>query len=109
MSNGYTDIAVGMNVSIPTAGVLSKKPSYLVILEGDGGKTKKNNFFITFDKPEFLPGFIQVKGFFCDSKEEEIIKNFSELLTNISKDLILEVILPWHKICRIRSLVFKQK
>lgn len=78
-------------------------------MEDTTGKTKVIKKFVTFDKPELLQGFVQAKGFFCDSSEEEIIKNYMEILTSTSKDLILEVMLPWNKINCMRSLVFKQK
>lgn len=104
-----TDIAVSTVASLPSVGSLSKKPSYLIILEDFNGKNRITKKFITVDKPEFLQGFIQVKGFFCDLEEEEINKKFLELLTFTSKELIYDILFPWHKICSIRSLVFKQK
>ena len=103
MSN---DIAISTtagftNVSSP------KKPSYLITIEGSKSKLQR---FVTLDKPELLQGFVQVKGFFSDLSEEEIIKNFADLLTSTSRDLILELMIPWHKISApMRSLVFKQK
>ena len=107
MSN---DIAIGSvsSTSLNTAAA-PKKPSYLIFLEDASVKSKVIRKFITFDKPELLQGFVQVKGFFSELSEEEIIKNFMELLTSTSKDLILEVMIPWHKISYMRSLVFKQK
>jgi hypothetical protein len=106
MSN---DIAIGTVAGMPAIGTISKKPSYLVILEDLNGKNRVIRKFITVDKPEFLQGFIQVKGFFCDLDEEEISKKFMEVLTSTSKELICEMLFPWHKICHIKSLVFKQK
>lgn len=105
MSN---DIAIAVT---GLSGMVSKaiKPSYLIILEDTNAKNKIVKKFVTLDKPELLQGFVQVKGFFCDSADEEIIKNLFELLTSTSKDLILEVMIPWHKISYMRSLVFKQK
>jgi hypothetical protein len=61
MSN---DIAIGTVAGMPAIGTISKKPSYLVILEDLNGKNRIIRKFITVDKPEFLQGFIQVKGFF---------------------------------------------
>lgn len=104
MSN---DIAISVS-GLPNMAVVSKKPPYLIILE-DNTKNKIIRKFITLDKPELLQGFVQVKGFFSDASEDEIIKNFSDLLTSVSKDLVLEVLIPWHKISYMRSLVFKQK
>ena len=101
------DIAIG-SVGIPTTVAVSKKPPYLIYFEESNSK-KIPKKFITLDKPEMLSGFIQVKGFFTDLSEDEVIKNYSEVLTSVSKELILEVLIPWHRISYIRSLVFKQK
>lgn len=105
------DIAVGISNRVPIGSAISNKPSYLVSLEEITGKTKTTRYFITTDRPEHLNGFIQVKGIFVDSSitEEEIIKNFTDILTSAKKELILEMMFPWHKICSIRSLVFKAK
>ena len=93
-----SDIAVGVTAQLPTIGAINKKPAYLITLEN--GKSLKK--FITLDKPELLNGFLQVKGIYSDASEDEIIKSFSELLTNSPKELILDVMLPWHKICSVR-------
>ncbi|CAB4197070.1 hypothetical protein UFOVP1290_590 [uncultured Caudovirales phage] len=100
-----SDIAVGVTAQLPAMGAINKKPSYLIILEN--GKSFKK--FITLDKPELLNGFLQVKGIYSDSSEDEIIKSFSDILTNSPKEFILDVMLPWHKICSVRSLVFRAK
>lgn len=85
---------------------ISKKPSYLVTMEDTSGKTKVLKRFITVDKPDLLQGFVQAKGFFSDAEEDEIINNLSGILTSTKKELICEIMFPWHKICSIRSLVF---
>ena len=105
------DIAVEVSNRVPNGSVITTKPSYLITLENNLGKTKSLRYFITLDRPELLNGFVQVKGIFVDNDvtEEEIISKFSSILTNSAKDLFLEVLLPWHKICSIRSLVFKAK
>ena len=105
MSN---DIAIGSISGLPVVGTISKKPSYLIVLE-EAAPKKLTKKFITLDKPEFQPGFVQVKGIFSDLSEDEITKSFTETLTSAPKDLFLEVLIPWHKISYIRSLVFKQK
>jgi hypothetical protein len=108
MSN---DVAIGPVMRLPTGGFIASKPSYLISIEEIVLKTKKITYFITLDKPELLNGFIQVKGMFADSAltEDEIVTKFSELLTSAKKELFLEMFFPWHKICSIRSLVFKAK
>lgn len=103
MSN---DIAIGITASLPTAGAMSKKPVYLITLEKTGNVTKR---FLTLDKPESLNGFVQAKGIYSDSSEDEISKNFSDILTNAKKESIIEIYFPLHKISSMRSLVFKAK
>lgn len=84
-----------------------KKPPFLVTLDdGATGKTRNFQRFISLDKPLSENGFIQVKGIFCDKDEDEIIKGFSDILTGTSKELILEMLFPLHRVYSIRSLVF---
>lgn len=105
MSNDISIQVTGLSNTM----IMAKKPSYLIILEDHSSKNKNIKKIITLDKPDLLQGFVQTKGFFSEIIEEEIIKNFSEILTNTSKELILELLIPWHKISYIRSLTFKQK
>jgi hypothetical protein len=103
MSN---DIALGV-IGVPNVSTVSKKPSYLILLDN---KSKSPIKFITLDRPAFINvGFLEAKGIFSDESEEDIIKNFSTLLTNVEKDLILEMMFTQHRILSIRSLVFKAK
>jgi hypothetical protein len=94
---------------LPGTVSISKKPPYLIVLEETSGKSKVIKKFITLDKPELMEGFVQVKGIFSDLPEDEIIKSFFDILTTANKGLFLEVLIPWHKISYIRSLIFKQK
>lgn len=96
------DYAVGAVGMIPTAGAINKKPIYLIHL------SHKTTFqkFIAIDKPDSQNGFISTKGFFTDLPEEEVIKTFSELLTQTPKELILDMWFPWHRVHSVRSLVF---
>ena len=106
MSN---DIAISVSNRVPMGSPIMNKPSYLITLESDTGKTKR--YFITLEKPELLNGFVQAKGLFAEKgvAEEKIIVSFADILTSADKVLFLEVLLPWHKICSIRSLVFRAK
>lgn len=97
------DFAIGV-ATLPPVGHLNKKPSYLITIDGKPVKR-----FITIDKPELLNGFVQVKGIYCEENEDEIVQKFADILTSSSKELILEVMFPWHKIASIRSLVFRAK
>ena len=106
------DMAIMPTGFIPSA-TNRTKPSYLVVMEEGPILSKAKNAggkrFITLDKPEQLNGFIQAKGFFTELSEDEISLKFNDLLTNAAKELILELMIPWHKISYIRSLVYKQK
>jgi hypothetical protein len=105
------DIVINATSRVPTANPVMNKPSYLIVLEEFSGKTKSFKYFISLDKPELLNGFVQVKGVFADSSlsENEIILNYYDILTTSKKELFLEMMIPWHKISIIRSLVFKAK
>lgn len=99
------DFAVSVT-GLPAPGILSKKPCYLITLEGSKGKAKLV-YFITIDKPDLLPcNFVQVKGIYSELEEEEISKNFIEIITNSPKEKIMDVMFPSHRIFTIRSLVF---
>jgi hypothetical protein len=106
-----TDIAINMSNRVPAGSPIMNKPSYLITVEQNVGKSKIFRFFITLDKPELLNGFVQAKGLYADNNmtEDKIITSFSEILTSAEKELFLEVMLPWHKIVSIRSLVFRAK
>lgn len=84
-----------------------KKPPFLVTLDdGVSGKTRLLQRFISLDKPLSENGFIQVKGIFCDKSEDDIIKNFADILADSPKELTLEMLFPLHRVYSIRSLVF---
>ena len=100
-------IDLGANALTAQVAPTLKKPPFLVTLDdGLTGKTRNFQRFISLDKPESINGFIQVKGIFCDKEEDEIIKNFTDILTSTPKELHLEMMFPLHRIHSIRSLVF---
>jgi len=70
---------------------ISKKPCYLVTLDGvgKGGKTIVLRF-VAVDKPDFnTASFAQVKGFYCDSSEEEIVSSFQDIIRLAPKESII--------------------
>jgi hypothetical protein len=83
-----------------------KKPPYLVVMERMDKKTQVIERFISLDKPESINGFIQVKGIYSDKTEDDIIKNFNDILIKTAKDAILEMMFPLQRVLYIRSLVF---
>jgi hypothetical protein len=97
------DLAIGVT-TMPPVGVISRKPSYLITLDG---KTQKR--FVTLDKPEIQNGFVQAKGIYSEESEDDIVQKYADLLTSSPKELILEMMFPLAKIVSIRSLVFKAK
>lgn len=100
-------VELGPNSLLGAQAPSLKKPPFLITLDdGTTGKTRNFQRFISLDKPQSENGFVQVKGIFCDKDEDEIIKSFSDILTSTSKELILEMMFPLHRIYSIRSLVF---
>lgn len=100
-------IDLGPNSLLAAQAPTLKKPVYLVTLDdGVSGKTRNFQRFISLDKPRAENGIIEVKGFFCEKEESEIIKVFSDILTTTSKELHLEMIFPLQRIHSIRNLVF---
>lgn len=84
------------------------KPSYLMLIEDAvTTKSKKVIKFICVDKPEFLNGFVQAKGFYCDDEPEQIIENYAALILNVEKEKIAEIFHPAARIINIRSLVYR--
>lgn len=100
------DLGHGALTTSNVAPTLKKPPFLIVLNNGVTGKTASFQKFISLDKPESVNGFIQVKGIFSDKDEDEIIKTFSDILTNTPKELILEMMFPLHRIHSIRSLIF---
>ncbi len=109
-----SDISIGANINVPGGGVailpsgapVKRIPIYLITMERLQNKMQIIEKFISIDKPLSENGFIQVKGFFCEKSEEEIIKSFNDILTSCPKELILEMMFPLHRIVSIRSLIF---
>lgn len=99
------DVAV-LPGNLPTGAPILKKPPYLITLERRSGKAPAVERFISLDKPEPSFGFIQVKGFYCDHSEEDIVKSFVAIVAETSKETIVEMMFPSHRVVSIRSLVF---
>jgi hypothetical protein len=107
---GNLDMAVS-SVGIPNYTNVVMKPPFLIALEDTIGKSKSIRYFLTIDRPDVASEFVQAKGIFIDSSvsEDDIIKNYSQMLTDAKKELILEMWLPWRRIIYVRNLVFKAK
>lgn len=106
MSN---DIAVGA-VTVVNQSLKTNKPSYLVVYEDvPNGKTKQTKRFVTIDKPDTNSSFIQMKGMHTELSDEELNSSYQEVLTNAPREVILELMVPWHRVFLVRSLVFKAK
>jgi hypothetical protein len=97
------DFAISVTAA-PQVGAISKKPCYLLSLEGTG-KTKVA-YFIAFDKPDMQADFVQVKGVYSNGSEEDIVSGFVDMVRGTPKEEIIEIMFPWHRILSIRSLVF---
>jgi hypothetical protein len=94
-------------VGIPNVSLLAKKPPHLISLNNG----KKTQFFLSLDKPELLQDFIQVKGFYFEAtlSEEDINKNYAEIMGSTSRDCVVEMFFPTHRILSIKNLIFKSK
>lgn len=102
------DIAISANMSPQSGPPTLKKPPYLILLHGVqiSAKIAPTERFISFDKPQSENGFVQVKGFFATESEEEIVKSFNDIITTASKELIVEMMFPLHRVISIRNLIF---
>ena len=100
------DFAINNVINVPTGPQVSKKPIYLITLSNPNGTKSGFQKFITLDKPDSQGNFIVTKGIYSDESEENISKNYNEILTSASKDTILEMWFPNHRIISIKSLVF---
>jgi hypothetical protein len=109
-----SDFAIAPTLTLPSA-TSRTKPSYLIVLESSSFLPSKKTSaaparrFITFDKPSLLNGFVEVKGFWTELSEEIISATFSDVISNIPKEEVVELMIPFHKIDYMKSLVFKQK
>lgn len=100
------DFAVG-TVGLPQVGKVNNKPRYLIQLNPSPlAKSKSLINFIALDKPGFEPGFISVKGVYCDSSEDEIIAAFTDIINDTPKEQIQDLLIPDYRVHVIRSLVF---
>ena len=88
------------------APVLKKPPHLITLDDGLTGKVRQFQRFIALDKPEVMNGMMQVKGIFSDQSEEEIAGSYTELVSNLPKENILEMMFPLHRIYHIRNLTF---
>jgi hypothetical protein len=100
-------IDLGANSLLAAPAPSLKKPAYLVTLDdGVTGKARHFERFLSLDKPRAEDGIIEVKGFFCDKDEEQILKTFVDILNSTSKELYVEMIFPLQRVHSIRNLVF---
>jgi len=106
------DISVNSTNLIPKNNINSK-PSYLVVLEEMAEVSGKSKMvvkhFITLERPDTEAAYVKMKGFYTESTEEDAINNYQEQLTTVPKEAIIELMVPWGKVHKIRSLVFKAK
>ena len=106
--SGDKDLAVNI-AAIPAVGTISKKPVHLILVESTEGKTKLVLKFLSLDKPGNESNLVSAKGFFTEASEDEISKNYNEIISNTSKELYEEIMFPLYKIVRIKNLFYKAK
>ncbi len=105
MSDPSKDIHIASNLNIPVA-MVPTKPCYLVKMLPEG-KTAKSKLFVAVELPKFDTAFIQVKGFFFDGEESDIVTNYTVRIAEADKNTFVEMWFPVHSIANIRSLIFK--
>jgi hypothetical protein len=103
-----TDISINP-VALINKPVQFNKPSYLLTYEDGAVAKNKVKRIVTIDKPETNSSYVHLKGVMTELSEEEIISSYQEVLTSAPKELIIEVMVPWHRVFSLRSLVFKAK
>jgi hypothetical protein len=103
MSN---EISVPITAFTNNGTPLKRVPYNLITLERKQGQKQVIEHFISFDKPLSENGFIQAKGIYCDQLEEEIIKNYGDIIATTPKENVVEMMFPYHRIVSVRSLIF---
>jgi hypothetical protein len=96
MSNNDITIAPPLKFD-PRARTL---PVYLV-------RTMDGNFIATkFDDTTQYGKFV---GFYTTIELETIKKDFQELINSVDKTLYTEIVIPWHRVLSVQSLIFRTK
>ena len=95
-----SDITVSQTNANMTNFVVTTKPPYLVeLLDG-----KSVKLFLTIDAPVIELSHIRVKGLFVSEKE-----NLNQVLSELDKTQVMEILFPWHRVQQIKNLSFKIK
>jgi len=81
-------------------------PTYLVVFE-DTNPKKYVNFIAT--KVDETTPYIKLVGFKTDESAETVVASFNSLLEKEDKNNYVEISLPWHRVVKVQSLIFKQK
>jgi len=102
-----TDIAISQIKSVQEKNIL-RSPVYLVIFEGEDSKNSKIKKFIATRLDESA-NYVRVSGIYSNLSEDAIVEKFTSLLTEANKDLYLEMMIPFHRVLRIRNITYKQK
>jgi len=98
------DIHISSTLNIPSA-MTPSKPSYLVkLLPELKGKPR---LFVAIELPKFDTSYIQVKGFFYEGEESDIVTNYAVRIAEADKSNFVEMWFPWHGIINVKSLIFK--
>lgn len=95
-----TDIAISQTNLVAPNSISSSKPPYLIDLTD--GKSAK--FFLTLEPPVIESTHIRVKGLFISNKDE-----YLNVLNDLDKTQVMEILFPWHRVQQIKNLSFKMK
>lgn len=80
-------------------------PIYLVSLEGG----KKETYFVATKFDDSYNHCAKFIGFYCNLSIDMIVSSYEEVIKTTDGVNFVEILIPWHKINSIRSLVYKHK
>jgi hypothetical protein len=81
--------------------------SLVKLLPELGSKKKTYTLFVATEAIKFESNFVQIKGFFSEATEADILVGYRDMSAAMTVTDIVEMWVPWHSIYCIRSLVFR--
>jgi hypothetical protein len=106
MSN---DVVVNPVAFVPTGPGVKVQYPHLIKLRDVVGSKVIYSVFLTTEQPNIENNYVKVKGVFLDGDDTGLLSKLNEIMGNINKSDIVEVVLPWNRIDHIKNLLFKAK
>ena len=102
------DHSINPTSIIPSGPQPKVNPAFLIkIMPEPGSKVKVCSLFIATNKPDYLAGHVEAKGFFSSASEADIVSAYRDIIESTNLSDMVSLHLPWHSIYEVRSLVFK--